>query len=55
VAKKDIEKKDDLELDEKDAAAVKGGVHRNVHKNVHSEVHKSVHKGPGVNRDPHKT
>ena len=46
MAKKDTEKKDDLELNEKDAEAVKGGVHRSVHKNVHA----SVHKGPDVNK-----
>jgi len=53
VAKKDIEKKDDLELNEKDAAAVKGGVHRNVHKDVHANVHKDVHKG--AHTGPQKT
>lgn len=53
MAKKDIEKKDDLELNEKDAAAVKGGVHRNVHKDVHANVHKDVHKG--AHTGPQKT
>ncbi len=46
-------KNDDLELSEKDAEAVRGGVHASVHKNVHKQVHKSVHKNvlrPGVHK-----
>ena len=55
MAKKDIEKKDDLELDEKDAAAVKGGAHRKVHGEAHAEVARKIHKGPGVNKGPQRT
>ncbi len=46
-------KNDDLELREKDAEAVKGGVHASVHKQVHKQVHKNVHKNvlrPGVHK-----
>ncbi len=54
MEKKDTPKQDDLELNEQDAEAVKGGAHRQshaeVHKNVHATVHKNVHKGP----DAHK-
>ena len=53
MAKKDTDKKDDLELNETDAAAVKGGAHRKVHGEVHAKVHatRNIHKGPGVQKE----
>ena len=47
MAKKDTPKQDDLELNEKDAEAVKGGVMRKVHK---PNVARKVHQGPGVKK-----
>jgi hypothetical protein len=43
VTEKDTPKKDDLELDEKDAEAVKGGAHRQSHAASHAEVHAEKH------------
>lgn len=45
-------KKDDLELNEKDAEAVKGGAHRKSHAESHMKVTRKVHGSPGVNRGP---
>lgn len=43
MAKKDTPKKDDLELQEKDAEAVKGGAHRQSHAASHAASHAEVH------------
>jgi hypothetical protein len=55
VAKKDTDKKDDLELNEKDAEAVKGGAHRKSHAASHINVKRAVHGNPSVNKGPQKT
>lgn len=44
MSEKTDPKKDDLEVSEKDAAAIKGGVHKDVNKDVHKGVHKGVNK-----------
>ena len=59
MTEKDIEKKDDLELNDEDAEAVKGGAHAASHAashaEVHAKVHGAVHKGPSVHKGPEKT
>jgi hypothetical protein len=49
MAKKDIQKKDDLAVNEADAEAVKGGVHRQSHAEAHAEVNRKVRRSPGKN------
>lgn len=51
MAKKDTSKKDDLELNQKDAEGVKGGAFRKSHAASHAEVHAKVHR-PNVNKGP---
>ena len=55
MAKKDAAKNDDLELNEQDAEAVKGGAHRNVHQKVHQKVHQNVHASRNIHKGPNKT